>query len=142
MIWVVRTKRQYIHVQDLMLDVTYLKIYICTVSLIGQERLVKPGLLTTPVNADTRFSSWPIFWSKIEEACEWPALLYFVSGFVEYGSHLKRRTSYLYTVWKFNYFSVTPILRVINFGDSRNAKYAIFEFRFLWILALNEGCDI
>ena len=30
-----------------------------------------------------------------------------------------------FTVWKFDDFSVTQILREINFGDSRSAKYAI-----------------
>ena len=29
------------------------------------------------------------------------------------------------TVWKFMYFSITQILREINFGDGRSAKYAI-----------------
>ena len=29
------------------------------------------------------------------------------------------------TVWKFTDFSITQILREINFGDSRNAKSAI-----------------
>ena len=30
------------------------------------------------------------------------------------------------TVWKFRDFSITQILREINFGDSRKAKSAIF----------------
>ena len=30
------------------------------------------------------------------------------------------------TVWKFHDFAITQILREINFGDSRSAKYVIF----------------
>ena len=30
------------------------------------------------------------------------------------------------TVWKFQDFSITEILREINFGDSRRAKIAVF----------------
>ena len=33
--------------------------------------------------------------------------------------------SFNYTVWKFQEFSLTQILRQINFGDSWNATYAI-----------------
>ena len=32
----------------------------------------------------------------------------------------------LSTVWKFHNFSITQILREINFGDSRSAKSAVF----------------
>ena len=32
---------------------------------------------------------------------------------------------HLHTVWKFHYFTITQILREINFGDSRRAKSAI-----------------
>ena len=31
----------------------------------------------------------------------------------------------MYTVWKFNDFSIIQTLREINFGDSTNANYAI-----------------
>ena len=34
------------------------------------------------------------------------------------------KISYVHTVWKFHYFSITQILRGINFGDSRSAKSA------------------
>ena len=45
-----------------------------------------------------------------------------------------------YTVWKFHNFSITQILREINFGDSRSAKSAIlghfealnFDFYEFW----------
>ena len=33
---------------------------------------------------------------------------------------------FLHTVWKFHDFSITSILREINFGDSRSAKLAVF----------------
>ena len=33
---------------------------------------------------------------------------------------------YCYTVWKFQDFCITEILREINFGDSRSAKTAVF----------------
>ena len=33
---------------------------------------------------------------------------------------------YVYTVWKFQDFSIAQILREINFGDSRSAKSAVF----------------
>ena len=33
-----------------------------------------------------------------------------------------------FTVWKVKDFSITQILREINFGDSRSAKSAIFTF--------------
>ena len=33
--------------------------------------------------------------------------------------------SWQHTVWKFHDFSITQILREINFGDSRSAKSAI-----------------
>ena len=33
----------------------------------------------------------------------------------------------LYTVWKFHHFSIAQILCEINFGDSRIAKYVIFD---------------
>ena len=36
-----------------------------------------------------------------------------------------RRSSACNTVWKFHDFSITQILREINFGDSRSAKSAI-----------------
>ena len=39
------------------------------------------------------------------------------------------------TVWKFHDFSITQILREINFGDSRSAKYAILTY----LEALNFG---
>ena len=32
----------------------------------------------------------------------------------------------MYTMWKFQDFSITRILGEINFGDSRSAKSAIF----------------
>ena len=32
------------------------------------------------------------------------------------------------TVWKFHDFSITQILREINFGDSRSAKSAILAY--------------
>ena len=32
-----------------------------------------------------------------------------------------------FTVWKFHDFSITQILREINFGDSANAKSAILR---------------
>ena len=32
------------------------------------------------------------------------------------------------TVWKFHDFSITQILREINFGDSRSAKSAILTY--------------
>ena len=50
-----------------------------------------------------------------------------------------------YTVWKFQDFSVTLILREINFGVSRSSKTAIFvflealNFEFLKIFAISEG---
>ena len=34
-------------------------------------------------------------------------------------------TGTTYTVWKFHNFSITQILREINFGDSTSTKYAI-----------------
>ena len=34
------------------------------------------------------------------------------------------------TVWKFHDFSITHILREINFGDTRIAKYAISTLNF------------
>ena len=34
-------------------------------------------------------------------------------------------TYYVYTVWRFQDFSVTQIIREINFGESRNSKTAI-----------------
>ena len=50
-----------------------------------------------------------------------------------------------FTVWKFHDFSITQILRQINFGDSWSAKSAILphlealNYNFLWIFALFEG---
>ena len=46
----------------------------------------------------------------------------------------------LNTVWKFHGFSITQILREINFGEKRSAKYAIlthldalnFDFHDFW----------
>ena len=38
-----------------------------------------------------------------------------------------RKNRCYYTVWKFDDFSITQILREINFWDSRSAKYAIFN---------------
>ena len=35
------------------------------------------------------------------------------------------KKGYMCTVWKFHDFSITQILREINFGDSRSAKSAI-----------------
>ena len=48
-------------------------------------------------------------------------------------------------VWKFLTFSITQILREINFGDSKSAKFAILtdleslNFDLLGIFALFEG---
>ena len=38
------------------------------------------------------------------------------------------------TVWKFQNFSATQILREIKFGDGRSSKSAIFTYLELWIL--------
>ena len=37
--------------------------------------------------------------------------------------------NYRKTVWKFQYFSVTQILREINFGESRSSKNAVLPFK-------------
>ena len=34
---------------------------------------------------------------------------------------------FLYTVWKFQNFSVIQILREINYGESRSCKLPVFE---------------
>ena len=34
--------------------------------------------------------------------------------------------TYIHTVWKYHYFSITQILREINLGESRSAKNAVF----------------
>ena len=36
------------------------------------------------------------------------------------------KMGYFYTVWKIHDFSVTQILREVNFGESRSCKTAIF----------------
>ena len=38
---------------------------------------------------------------------------------------MKEKSGYFHTVWKCGNFPFTQILREINFGDSRSAKYAI-----------------
>ena len=40
---------------------------------------------------------------------------------------LPKREVSNFTVWKFHDFSITQILREINFGDSRSAKSAMFN---------------
>ena len=48
-------------------------------------------------------------------------------------------------MWKFHKFSITQILREINFGDSESAKSAVLtilealNYNFLSIFALFEG---
>ena len=42
--------------------------------------------------------------------------------------------TYQHTVWKFHHFSVTQILRELNFDESRSPKIAIFCLFGLWIL--------
>ena len=55
---------------------------------------------------------------------------------------------YMFVIGDSNYFSITQILREINFGDSRSAKYAILtqlkvlNFAFYEILHVLKGAEI
>ena len=46
------------------------------------------------------------------------------------------------TVWKFQDFSVTWILREVNFEDSRSAKSALLTHSELWILIFMNSCTL
>ena len=69
------------------------------------------------------------FWSEDFPRLTWtfinPILCVKISFASQICGKMCMFTYYVYTVWRFQDFSVTQIIREINFGESRNSKTAI-----------------
>ena len=71
------------------------------------------------VNTTFRFTHTKCYYSSNS------LFITFSSNFFDVDSRWLKKA----TVWKFHDFAISLILREINFGESRSAKFAIFTFR-------------
>ena len=118
-----------------------------TCSLLKVGRIIDYGFLTTWLRSTDYYPSngWQRYggripFSKMQKALPFKRWLFLITTF-GFGKTKPSSTwsskhsfnvsismnHYGYTVWKFHNFSISQILREINFGDSRSAKSAIWK---------------